>query len=430
MREAALIAAAVAAALPVAAKARDAAVYHKEGPLRGSLLRNEPAPVYSTDPRDPWNRLFHLLYARKLRAQVGPSEPSNAPLSSVTRLEGGDIPEFFFPPDAGYLVKEPRRSRLRSVLEAEVSSPTLRGRSPEARILFQQDLWNRFDALHALAAKDSRAMPLARLLARLMARVALTKDELAGMRLSFAEAAQERLDLLDPRLFEADSGWSELVSYFDLGPGSELGGGTTMHARRAAWRLVFRRFVRVPPEAGGEGCLREHLAATHGPAAGRSGAAVEGPCGWNGLPSGTTALLLETPLALSADGELHSIPLVLAAQVRVVRPGGGFAVLHAPRLAVSASPRQLSLDTLGEQDLVPQTGSVFPRSDGQPLVRLRQSCVLCHGPDGGKLGTATMQLPPRTEVLAPGNTVEEDRVVRAKRESESFGVLLRFFRKA
>src|SRR5712692_2540304 len=49
MREAALIAAAVAAALPVAAKVRDAAVYHKEGPLRGSLLRNEPAPVYSAD---------------------------------------------------------------------------------------------------------------------------------------------------------------------------------------------------------------------------------------------------------------------------------------------------------------------------------------------------------------------------------------------
>ena len=428
MREAALIAAAVAAALPVAAKARDAAVYHKEGPLRGSLLRNEPAPVYSTDPQDPWNRLFHLLYARKLRAQVGPSEPSNAPLSTVTRLEGGDIPEFFFPPDAGYLVKEPRRSRLRSVLEAEVSSPTLRGRSPEARILFQQDLWNRFDALHALAAKDSRAMPLARLLARLMARVALTKDELAGMRLSFAEAAQERLDLLDPRLFEADSGWSELVSYFDLGPGSELGGGTTMHARRAAWRLVFRRFVRIPPEAGGEGCLREHLAATHGPAAGRSGAAAEGPCGWNGLPSGTTALLLETPVALSADVELHSIPLVLAVQVRVVRPGGGFTFLHVPRLTVSGSPRRLSLEPLGEQDLVPQMGSVSPRFDGHPLVRVRQSCVLCHGPDGGKLGTSMMQLPPRTEVLAPANTVEEGRVLRAKRESESFRALLRFFR--
>src|SRR6267143_2684079 len=194
MREAALIAAAVVAALPIAAKAVDAAVYYKEGPLRGSLLRNEPAPVYSTDPRDPWNRLFHLLYARRLRAQVGPPEPSNAPLSTVTRLEGGDLPEFFFPQDAGYLVKEPRRSRLRSVLEAEVSSPTLGGRSPEARILFQQDLWNRFDALHA--AKDSRAMPLARLLARLMARVALTKDELAGMRFSLAEAAQGRLDLL------------------------------------------------------------------------------------------------------------------------------------------------------------------------------------------------------------------------------------------
>src|SRR5713101_5198919 len=428
MREAALIAAAVAAALPVAAKARDAAVYHNEGPLRGSLLRNEPAPVYSTDPQDPWNRLFHLLYARKLRAQVGPPENSKAPWRSITRLEGGDLPEFFFPPDAGYLVEEPRRSRLRSSLEAEISSPTLRGRTPEARILFQQDLWNRFDALHALAAKDSRAMPLARLLARLMATVALTKDELAGMRPSFAEAAQERPDLLDPGLFEADSRWSELVSYFDLGPGSESGGGTTMHARRAGWRIVFRRFVRVPSEAGGEGCLREHLTTTHGHEAVRPAHAVEGPCGWNALPSGTTALLLETPLALSAEGELHPIPLVLAAQVRVVRPGGGFAVLHAPRLAVSASPRRLGLQPLGEQDLVPQTSSVLPRFDGQPLVRVRESCVLCHGPDGAMLGTATMQQPPRTELLAPGNTVEADRVLRAKRESDSFRALLRFFR--
>ena len=201
-----------------------------------------------------------------------------------------------------------------------------------------------------------------------------------------------------------------------------------MHARRAAWRLVFRRFVRVPPEAGGEGCLREHLARTHGPAARRSEPAMEGPCGWNGLPSGTTALLLETPLALSAEGELNSIPLFLTAQVRVVRPGGGFTFLHAPRLAVSASPRRASLETLGEQDLVPQTGSVLPRFDGQPLVPVRQSCVLCHGPDGAKLGTATLHFPPRTETLATANTVEEGRVLRAKRESESFRGLLRFFR--
>lgn len=425
---AALIAAAVVAALPVAAKARDAAVYYNEGPLQGSLRRNEPAPVYSTDPLDPWNRLFHLLYARKLRAQIATPKHSKARWSSITRLEGGDIPEFFFPPDAEYLVEEPRRSRLRSVLEAELSSPTMRGRSPEARILLQQDLWNRFDALHALAAKDSRAMPLARLLARLMARVALTKDELAGIGPGLAEAAQERSGLLDPRLFEADSGWSELVSYFDRGPHPEPGGGTTLHARRAGWRLVFRRFVHVPPEAGGEGCLGEQVMTTHGRAATRSGLAGEGPCGRNALPSGTTALLLETPLALSAEGELHSVPLLLAAQVRVVRPGGDFTFLHAPRLAVSASPRRLNLEPFGEQDLMPQMSSVSARPDGHPLVRVRESCVLCHGPDGGSLGTASLQLSPRTELLTPANTVEEGRVLRAKRESESFRALLRFFR--
>ena len=425
MREAALIAAAVAAALPVAAKARDAAVYSDDGPLRGSLRRDEPAPVYSTDPRDPWNRLFHLLYARKLRAQFSTPENAKAPWRSVTRLEGGDLPEFFFPPDAGYLVEEPRRSRLRSLLEAEVSSPTLPGRSPETRILFQQDLWNRFDALHALASTDSRAVPLKQLLARLMAKVALTNDELTGIRPSFAEAFQERPGLLDPRLFEAESGWSELIS----DSGLELGGGTTMHARRAGWRLVFRRFVRVAPEAGGERCLTEHVTTTHGRARGPSEPAAEGPCGWKGLPSGTTALLLETPLALSADGELHPVALLLAAQVRVVSPGGAFTVLHAPRLAVSASPRRVGLEAFGEEDLVPQMSSVFPRSDGHPLVRVRESCVLCHGPDGGQLGTDSLQRPPRIELLAPTNTVEEDRVLGAKRESKSFRALLRFFRK-
>jgi len=61
-------------------------------------------------------------------------------------------------------------------------------------------------------------------------------------------------------------------------------------------------------------------------------------------------------------------------------------------------------------------------------VRVRQSCVPCHGPDGSKLGTASLQLPPRTELLAPANTVEQDRVLRAKRESESFRALMKYFR--
>ena len=393
MREAVLIAAAVAAVLPVAALARNAAVYRDDGSLR----RDEPAPVYSTNPRDPWNRIFHLLYARRLRAQVRDAKSPKTPWRSITRLEGGDIPEFFFPPDAGYLLEEPRRTRLRSALEAEISSPSLRGRTPEARILFQQDLWNRFDALQALAAKDARAMPLARLLARLMAKVALTEDELEGIQPGFAEAAGQ---WLDPGIFASGSGWSELISYFE-GPGSEAGGGTTIHARRAGWRLVFRRFVRVPPEAGGEG---------------------------DTLPLGATALLLETPLALSTKGELHPVPLILAAQVRVVRPGGAFAVLHAPRLAISASPRRLSLEALGEEDLIPQMSSVSARSDGYPLVYVRQSCVICHGPDGGIVGTAGLQVRPRTELLGPANTREENRVLRAKRESESFRALLKYFR--
>jgi hypothetical protein len=368
-----------------------------------------------------------LLYARKLQVQVAPTE-SPGPRRSITRLEGGDLPEFFFSPRAEYLLEEPRQRRVRSALQAEISSPTLRGRTPEARILFQQDLWNRFDALHALGAKDSRAIPLARLVARLMAGVALTNDDLKGLQIGLAEVAQEQLDLIvEPRLFEADSGWRELVSSFD--PGTDSDPQTTMHARRAGWRLVFRRFLRVPPEAGGVGCLKEHVM-TNQPAADGPAHSQNGPCATAALPSGTTALLLETALALSAEGDLHAVPLLLAAEVRVARPGGAFTIVHAPRLALAASPRRVSLETLGEEDLIPQLGSVFPRSSGHPLVRMRQSCVLCHGSEGGLLGTNSFVIRPRTEVLNPANTIEQDRVLRAKRESESFQALVKWFRDA
>ena len=46
------------------------------------------------------------------------------------------------------------------------------------------------------------------------------------------------------------------------------------------------------------------------------------------------------------------------------------------------------------------------------------------------MGTDSLQLPPRTELFAPANTVEEDRVLRAKRESKSFRALVRFFRES
>jgi hypothetical protein len=411
-----LLALGAAAALPIPAET----VYRPDGSLR----RDRPAPVYSADARDPWNRIFHLLYARRLRAQI---RLEDGRWKSVTRLEGGDLPEFFFPPDARYLLEQPRQKRLRSALESELKSPGLRGRTREARILFQQDLWNRFDALHALAAEDARAQRLSALLARLVAKVALTNEELAGFRPGFAEGARSRPEVLDPRLFEAGSGWSELISTPAQAAGAEREAATTLHARRAGWRLVFRRFVRVPLQSGGEACLKEHLASIEGPAAAPPDQDAQ-RCGRSGLPPGTIALLLETPLALSSEGELHSLPLFLEAQARVVHPGGDFALLHLPRLAASGSPPRLTLQPLGAEELVPQLASVSPRSDGHPLVPMRRSCVICHGADGGKLGSRMMQVTPRTEVLVPGNSREEDLVLEAKRESGSFRALLKLFR--
>src|SRR6187551_1234225 len=68
-------------------------------PMRGSLERAAPQPVYSEDAADPWNELFFLLFTRSVPARV--IAPDALPFSAgderlrlsdrrVTRIEAGD----------------------------------------------------------------------------------------------------------------------------------------------------------------------------------------------------------------------------------------------------------------------------------------------------------------------------------------------------
>lgn len=230
--------------------------YYTEGPLRGSLKRDQPLPIYAPDPQDSWNRLSHLLFTRTIDAYVSPELetpiPAEHPLpvvSTVQRLEGGDIPDLFFADDVGYLLEQPRYQELMALLQSELEVPRAEPRSVEARLLFQQDLWNRFDALFA-AQQEAGSWPLLTLIGRVIARIAPRHAELEGVRSNFADVAQAYPDLVDARLFSGESGWRELVSVF-----SGEATPTTMHARRARYRHVFRRFVRVPDAAGGSACL-------------------------------------------------------------------------------------------------------------------------------------------------------------------------------
>jgi len=384
-----------------------------------ALREGRPELLYSADPADPWNRIHHLLFTRRIKAGV--LGAPTAPVRQVERLEGGDLPEFMIIPEAGYLLDAERYRELVLVLEAEAGAPKAASRTVEARVMFQQDLWNRFDAVQGFLSSEqpdetrSRARRLGRLLGRVMKGAACAPAELLAIRPEFAEAAAAFPQALDPRIFVAGSGWKELVSTTgDLAVEQD----TTEHARRAGYRIVFRRFVKVP-EGAGEGCLEQAVAVP---------LPAEATGGCFDLPEATRAVLLETPLAVARDGEIVPVPLVLGVQSRTVSSPGTFEVLHASRKALASPPlRDAGLVALSEDALIPQSASAFRRYSGQPLVPMKASCPLCHGPRGEALGTNRLHVRPRTQLLLPDNTVEQDRVARAKRADAAYAALREVF---
>lgn len=322
-------------------------VYYTEGPLRGSLRRDIPVAIYAADPQEAWNRIYHLLYARTMQVNVvegvrAASGTATAPFR-VERLEGGDIPEFFFTASAQYLLEEPRYEALVSGLRAELEHPSVTSRSLEARLLFQQDLWNRFDALYDASPDGSngviaqRAQQLLALLGTLIARLALAPAELATVSSNFDPVAAAFPEVVDPHLFDGETSWRELVSTFP----EPMRLQTTAHAQRADCRIVFRRFVKVPEEAGGPACLTAVFQPERSWEDRKRFSCVRG-----GLAPGSRALLVETPLAISSAGTLVAVPLVIGMQARQVpteesshteegQARGRFHVLHGQRSSLA-----------------------------------------------------------------------------------------------
>src|SRR6266700_6620934 len=49
---------------------------------------DDPRLIYSNDPADPWNRIFHSLFTRTVRTRLSDNFPEGAPF---TRLRDGGI---------------------------------------------------------------------------------------------------------------------------------------------------------------------------------------------------------------------------------------------------------------------------------------------------------------------------------------------------
>ena len=433
--------------------------YHTSGLLRGGLVEDRPLPIYAPDPLDLWNRIHHLLFTSAVQACVSryyespraAAAPPNLGAASdegarlraindyydrrfavgctkVIRLEGGDLPEFFFGGRSAFLLEEPRFGRVVGALEAFLAAPLPRDRGVEARVLFQQDLWNRFDALRpAGRAPQGRAARLAELLGRAIARLAPGEDALRQIRPNFPEVVRA-YPQAGADLFAAATPWRELVPSFR---GSDR---TTAHAATVGHRRVFRVFLRIPEAAGGVPCLEAHLRGW--PPSGPD------PCPrWgHGIPHGSRAVLMESLLALSPAGEIVPVPIVLNIQIRDVRlpqpgPDGRLElenvpvqVLHGSRRDLAAAQRPAGgLEPLPPDTPVPAGFAAFGRPPESALAPVAIVCRTCHELDGSHLMVRAFHNLEAIHVLEPQNTVVQDRVIRAKRLSPDYQALKRFF---
>ncbi len=195
-------------------------------------------------------------------------------------------------------------------------------------------------------------------------------------------------------------------------------------------RRVFRVFVRVPDTAGGPPCLEKFP--------GQSRALANPPCVQDGvLVDGTRALLLETLLAVSDQGEIVAVPLVVNAETRTfarLDPARleladlPLAVLHGSRLALSSAERvDGGLEPLAANELLPQLLGCFNHDRGGPLLPARLSCRNCHGFDGRRLMINNFKMVTTLVALHPDNTRAQERVILAKKQRADYRALLAFF---
>jgi hypothetical protein len=452
----------VALALAVAAGAGSPAVYHASGLRRGSLLADRPVPIYAADPAHPWNQVTHLLFTSRVAACVspfyasGPAALAAPDLSAasesarrtalhefyarrfggqctrVIRLEGGDLPELLLDRDVRFLLEPERFRRLTAALTAAGSPSDGHAPSLEARVLFQHDLWGRFDALHALegslrdTGRRDRLARLLDLLGRTIARLAPRPEELAALPSNWPEIVRAYPDVVAD-VFADGAGWRQLVA------SGSRGDETTTHAATAGQRTVFRVFLRSPESLGGPACLERAFLRAPGdePACVRWGRV---------LAPGSRVLLVESLLALAATGEPVATPLVTGIQgrdVRPVEPGANgrldlddlpVRVLHATRRALVAQPRAGGgLEPLPSDAPAPAGFVAFGRPVGSVILPVATVCMSCHDIDGSALMTPNRHDIRRIDVLPPDDPVPAERVLRAKRARPDYQALRRFF---
>jgi len=410
---------------PHNAATEDAAAYHTEGDLRGSLRSEAPLAIYHSDPQHLWNRLFAALYTRTSEL---PSRMGGPP---VKRVEGGDVLEFLGWGKTTYWSEPGVTARLTTLLEELLSR---KGAAliadPTRRVLFQNDLWAAHDHLVGqniswLGTPEERRRRerVAALLARAIRILAVSKAQLEGLPDNFALAAMSgayspthnwdpKLDYFPTGVLSEPDTWTE-IDFFQPDLHEDIEGRfITLHTRHFRGRSYFRPFYRFP---GGRKPLNEYLQYVEREGIDWKFGAQNGflrlKPGLRQIPAGTEVALVQFLIGL--DTELKPVPtrLVQSVRLRTFRNSDGAedAATHSGKgmnVYEYVLRRRLALSGMKQGGLerepndLPQYRLVFEGKDAPDwgrrgrLDKVSTQCVGCHtgqGPGTYSLVTLTNQ---------------------------------------
>lgn len=404
----------------------------------GSLPRLEPQAIYSADLHDPWNRIFYLLFTRPVETRLtddfkdsGPrvtTEVVGNPSLQVTtrtfeRIESGDravdpvYPNFLSSTGSEAILSDPGFTELKQAVE-EACAETM-PRPPLHRALMQSDLWAAFDVVSRYRQRDDvmsdHAPTLLPLLARFIAKLALTDQEIAALPHNYLTA---RSSQSLPQLFDETSGWME-VEWFRGRSHDEMGGD----------RHAARIFLKPPSNARSFLKYANRRIRKHD---------IPLP---DGIRSLNGAALITEVLLIDRNGRVVPSPLISDLQLRtVLRDGqGNFKASNVDEYELS---RQLLLKdpssggfvhrTADEPAYLPASGNDFTfaspmivRGGPKPPVlgTLRRRCDSCHF-ETSIFTFQMIQIPgrasPPLRVLHPADDERALYVAEKKMRSKSF----------
>lgn len=367
-----------------------------------------PEAIYSSDPQDPWNRIFSLLFSRRFETRLSADFPEAAPFEAPVegreiglstrlfeKIETGDraIDPLYYPAynsreGRRQLLLEPTYSEFMAAMQEALAEQS--PRSALARAWMQSDLWSAYDILSEplfgedrSLALDTRHAAALDAVARMIRKLALTPEEIRSLPENYPQAVRA---LSLPDLFNPKSGWVEIQWFKER-----------MHDSAAGDRRYARVFVK--PVSSGKN-LQKLLD-------GLRGAREDAIASVDGAAIVIQLFLIDshgtiTPTHLTSEVELRLFEKspdgrFQKTQIRVCEMSRALLLRQPESGGLVSEDENTPAYADGYNFAAPGAFAFGSNSDAWPVVvKLRTRCIFCHGQAATTLLTFNMKMPARS----------------------------------